>query len=86
MSSPVPLCRLLNGFSVALALDVQLVALVLKEPEDRDFPRSELTFLVLLVAVLLQSDQQTQRVKGQSQGQTGGQTDWKDVYLSFQTV
>lgn len=42
--------------SVALALDVQLAVLEPKELDDRDLPRlSELTFLVLLVAVLLQS-------------------------------
>lgn len=49
------LCRL-NGFSVALALEVQLAVVEPKELEDRDLPRfSELTFFVLLVAVLLQS-------------------------------
>lgn len=52
---PVLLC-LAKGFSVALALDVQLAVVEPNELEERDFPRlSELTFLVLLVAVLLQS-------------------------------
>lgn len=52
---PALLC-LAKGFSVALALDVQLAVVEPKELEERDFPRlSELTFLVLLVAVLLQS-------------------------------
>lgn len=42
---------------MAFAFDVQLAVLELKELDDRDFPRlSELTFLVLLVAVLLQSE------------------------------
>lgn len=55
--SPVLLCLLVKGFSVALALDVQLAVVEPKEPEDRDFPSwSELTFLVLLVGVLLPSD------------------------------
>lgn len=59
--SPVLLCLLVNGFSVALALEVQLAVLEPKELEDRDLPRlSELTFLVLLVAVLLQSTPQRQ--------------------------
>lgn len=60
-SSPALLCLLLKGLRVALALLVQLVAL---EPqEDTDLPRlSELTFLVLLVAVLLQSATQQQPV------------------------
>lgn len=50
------LCLLLNGLRVALALLVQLVALDPQELEETDLPRlSELTFLVLLVAVLLQS-------------------------------
>lgn len=41
---------------MALALDVQLAVVEPKELEERDFPRlSELTFFVLLVAVLLQS-------------------------------
>ena len=54
--SPVFLCRLANGVSVALALEVQLAALEPKELEDRDRARlSELTFFVLLVAVLLKS-------------------------------
>lgn len=54
--SPELLCLLLNGLSVFLALDVQLVLLEPNELEDRDLPRlSELTFFVLLVAVLLQS-------------------------------
>lgn len=62
---PVPLCRLVKGLSVALALEVQLAVLEPKELEDRDLPRlSELTFLVLLVAVLLQSV--TDRGAGQS--------------------
>ena len=57
---PVLLCLLLNGLSVALALEVQLAVLEPKELEDRDLPRlSELTFLVLLVAVLLQSAAET---------------------------
>ncbi len=52
---PELLC-LAKGFSVALALDVQLAVVEPNELEERDFPRlSELTFLVLLVAVLLQS-------------------------------
>lgn len=56
MLSPVLLCRLLKGLSVALALDVQFPVLEPKELDDSDFPRfSELTFFVLLVAVLLQS-------------------------------
>ena len=59
--SPVLLCLLVNGFSVALALEVQLAVLEPNELEDRDLPRlSELTFLVLLVAVLLQSAAETQ--------------------------
>lgn len=50
------LFRLENGVSVALALEVQLMVLEPKELEDSDLARlSELTFLVLLVAVLLQS-------------------------------
>lgn len=50
------LWRLLKGFRVALALDVQLAVLEPNELEDRDLARlSELTFFVLLVAVLLQS-------------------------------
>lgn len=54
--SPVLLCRLVKGLRVAVALEVQLAVLEPKELEDRDFPRlSELTFFVLLVAVLLQS-------------------------------
>lgn len=41
---------------MVLALEVQLAVVDPKELEDSDFPRlSELTFLVLLVAVLLQS-------------------------------
>lgn len=57
------LCLLLNGLRVALALLVQLVALDPQELEDTDLPRlSELTFLVLLVAVLLQSATQQQPV------------------------
>lgn len=50
------LCLLLKGFRVALAFVVQFPELEPNELDDRDFPRlSELTFLVLLVAVLLQS-------------------------------
>ena len=53
---PVLLLRFVKGLSVALALEVQLAVLDPKELEDRDLPRlSELTFLVLFVAVLLQS-------------------------------
>lgn len=53
----VLLFRLVNGVSVALALEVQLMVLEPKELEDRDLARlSELTFFVLLVAVLLQSE------------------------------
>lgn len=60
--SPVLLCRL-NGLSVALALEVQLAVVEPKELEDRDLPRlSELTFLVLLVAVLLQSAREKQSI------------------------
>lgn len=56
------LCRL-NGLSVALALEVQLAVVEPKELEDRDLPRlSELTFLVLLVAVLLQSAHKKQSI------------------------
>lgn len=57
------LCLLLKGFSVALALDVQLVVLEPKELEESDLPRlSELTFFVLLVAVLLQSATRKQAI------------------------
>lgn len=55
-------CLLLKGLRLALALLVQLVAL----QEDTDLPRlSELTFLVLLVAVLLQSATQQQPISSQ---------------------
>lgn len=57
---PALLC-LAKGFSVALALDVQFAVVEPKELDERDFPRlSELTFLVLLVAVLLQSEKEVQ--------------------------
>lgn len=60
---PVLLCLLLKGFSVALALDVQLVVLEPKELEESDLPKlSELTFFVLLVAVLLQSATRKQAI------------------------
>lgn len=53
---PELLCRLAKGLSVTLALDVQLAVVDPNELEDRDFAMlSELTFLVLFVAVLLQS-------------------------------
>lgn len=56
---PAFLLRFAKGFRVALALEVQFAVLEPKELEDRDFPTvSELTFLVLLVAVLLQSARQ----------------------------
>lgn len=55
-SSPELLCRFTKGLSVTLALDVQLTVVDPNELEDSDFPMlSELTFLVLFVAVLLQS-------------------------------
>lgn len=55
-SSPELLCRFAKGFNVTLALDVQLTGVDPNELEDSDFPiLSELTFLVLFVAVLLQS-------------------------------
>lgn len=61
--SPVLLRRLLNGLSVASALEGQLAVLEPNELEDRDLPRlSELTFFVLLVAVLLQSATQKQPI------------------------
>lgn len=62
----VLLWRLLKGLSVALALDVQLAVLEPNELEDRDFPRfSELTFFVLFVAVLLQSELSDKRKRPQ---------------------
>lgn len=49
-----------------MALLVQLVALEPQELEDTDLPRlSELTFLVLFVAVLLQSATQQQPIRNQ---------------------
>ena len=53
---PAFLLRFAKGFRVALALEVQFAVLETKELEDRDFLTvSEQAFLVLLVAVLLQS-------------------------------
>lgn len=80
-SSPALLCLLLNGLRVALALLVQLVALDPQELEDTDLPRlSELTFLVLLVAVLLQSATQQQpvsRLISQQRLRSGARADSK---------
>lgn len=75
--SPALLCFLLKGLRPALALLVQLVAPEPQELDDTDLPRcSELTFLVLLVAVLLQSATQRQPIRFE---QVGGALSYRCV-------